>query len=912
MATPSSGNAQDVPLLSTKLYIPPVRPELVPRPRLIERLNAGLQRKLTLISAPAGFGKTTLVTEWLNSAERRFAWLSLDGGDNDPVRFVTYLVAALQRIDQKMGQVAQGLLGSPQLPPIDSLMTALINDIAAAPERTLTGPSTLLRTGSGQGFALVLDDYHAIHTEWVHQAVEFLITHQPPQVHLILMTRQDPPLPLPRLRVRGQVTEIRADDLRFTVNEAAAFLNQALGLTLEAEIVAALEARTEGWIAGLQLAALSMEGRPAERVADFVEAFSGSHRHVIDYLADEVLARQPDEIRDFLRQTAILDRLTAPLCDALTGRDGAATLLRQLEQANLFLTPLDDRREWYRYHHLFADFLRTELDGESQAALHLKAARWLAAHDLLPEAVKHALACGDMNEAAQMIALAAEGAFRTASFMTLLGWLDALPDELVRTNGELATFKGFVLFLTESRAEAAAYANAAGHSLPSDAPPPSRGRLQSLKAHVALCNDAADSAIQLSREALDSLGDGDVFFRSLTLNNLGNALEGQGDIAAAADAYREGALTGRKAGDHLGAMAALTNLVLALNELGQRREAVALCRQVVEESAAQTGRVLPMAEGVYLAWSLLSYEANELDLARKQVLRALDLCEQMNIPDGILLGQYTLARVQLASGEVDAMRKVALEARQLAARLNLAALQGVWFAALEAQASLGQGDLAAAAHWAEAAKLTPADTPHHWYESAYFTYVRLLLAQNRPEDARTLLATMERSAQRSGRHRKLITVYLQQALVQWIVGHKKQALARIESALRLAAPEGYRRAFLDEGQVIVELLPQVRYVAPAFVDSLLETFYDERRRPMDSGRAPSFVPRLSSVLAEPLTERELEILQLIAAGRSNPEIAELLYLSLNTVKWHVKNLYSKLSVSNRVEAVARAQELRLI
>jgi LuxR family maltose regulon positive regulatory protein len=803
------------------------------------------------------------------------------------VRFLTYLIAALRGIDEDIGQVTQSLLGSPQVPAVDLAMTALINGIAAASEP----------------FVLVLDDYHHIRVEWIHRAVEFLLAHQPPQLHLVLITRTDPPLPLPRLRVRGQVTEIRAGDLRFTENESAAFLSQALGGTLEAELVAALEARTEGWIAGLQLASLalrtplSMRDRDTDAIRGFVAAFSGSHRHVIDYLADEVLAQQPAEIRRFLRQTAILDRFTASLCDVVTGRDDSETLLGRLEQANLFLISLDDRREWYRYHALFADFLRTELDPETRAALHLKTAHWFAAQDLLPEAVRHALASGDMDYAAHAIALAADEAFRTASITTLAGWLDALPDELVRANVELATYKGLVLFLTDRRAEAATYADAAEQGALADVPLSSRGRLYSLKAHIALCNDVLSATTQLSREALDCLSEGDAVFRDLTLNVLGQALEIEGDIAAAADVYREAFTLRHRAGNQLGTMVVLTNLAFALNELGRRREALELCQQVVEEKTPRTGRSFSLTEGAYLAWSLFSFEANELDLAREQASRALTLCQQAHVADGVQWAQFVLARVHLANGEIDAMRELCQQARRPAGQANQN-IHGAWLAALEAQASLQQGDLAAAVHWAQVTGLTPNGVPRRWNEFLYFVYVRLLLAQDRPEEAENLLAAMEHSAQQGERRRNLISVYLLQTLVCKVLGRGEQALARVKDALRLAAPQDYRRAFLDEGPAVLELLSRVRHVAPAFVDSLQVSG--------DQGAHPA-----QGALVEPLTDREAEILQLIAAGRSNPEIAELLYLSLNTVKWHAKNLYAKLGVSSRVQAITRAQELEL-
>jgi len=883
-----------IPLLTTKLYVPPARPDLVPRPHLIERLIAGLDRKLTLVSAPAGFGKTTLVVEWLVGTGRRFVWLALDEGDNDPVRFVAYLIAALQGIDERIGGTTQDLLGSPQVLAVDLVMTALINDIAAAPEP----------------FVLVLDDYHDIRMEWIHQAVEFLIAHQPPQLHLVLTTRTDPPLSLPRLRVRGQVTEVRAEDLRFSAAESAAFFDQALDWTLDADLVATLEARTEGWVAGLQLASLALRpslsarAEDANAIRDFVAAFGGSHRHVIDYLADEVLAHLPGEVRHFLCQTAILDRMTAPLCDAVTGREDSDVLLKQLEQDNLFLTALDGRREWYRYHALFADFLRTELDPQAQAALHLKAADWYAGQSLLPEAVGHALASGDLDRAAQAIALAADDAFQTASIATLAGWLDALPDETVRAHTELAMYKGFVLFLTDRRSEAATYAEAAEQHALADLSPSGWGRLYSLKAHVALCVDTPQAAIRQSREALECLDENDAVFRDLVLNVLGQALEMEGDVVAAADVYREGFDLRRQTGNQLGTLIVLTNLAFALNELGQRRQAIVPCRQIVEEKIGQSGQGPSLAEGAYLAWSFLSLEANELRQAREQAQRALALCQQAHVVDGVLWAQSVLARVHLADGAFDAMRETCQKAYQLAVPAN----QGIHrsrFAALEAQASLQQGDLDAAVRWAREAGLSPDRVPHRWDEFTYHVYVRLLLAQQRTAEAQRLLAGMERAARQGKRQRSLLTTFLQQALVYHALGEREQSLACVEDALRLAAPQDYFRAFLDEGPPLLGLLSPVRHIAPAFVNGLLGVSPGEETGARDGGFA-------LSPLLEPLTDREQEILRLIAAGRSNPEIANLLYLSLNTVKWHAKNLYAKLGVSSRVQAIARAQELDLL
>jgi LuxR family maltose regulon positive regulatory protein len=875
------------PLLATKLYTPPIRSGLVSRPRLVERLDAGRDRALTLVSAAAGFGKTTLVAEWLDGVERPCTWLSLDAGDNDPVRFVTYLVAALQKVDEGLGQAALGLLGAPQLPPLESLMTLLINDMAAAP----------------QPFILVLDDYDTIGAEAIHEAVEFLIEHRSPQAQLVLVTRHDPPLPLPRLRVRRQVVEISEQDLRFTAGEARAFLGQALGLDLDPQIIAALESRTEGWIAGLQLAALSIRGRPEERIAEFVELFSGSHRHVIDYLAEEVLAQQSDEIRDFLCQTSILDRLTAPLCDAVTGRSDSKEILRHLDGANLFLVPLDDQREWYRYHHLFADFLRTELDAGAQAVLHARASRWLVAHGLLPEAAKQALASGDLDLAAEVITLAAEEAFRYGSLATLQGWLDALPDEVVRGDSELATQQGYLLFFTGQIGQAGAYAEAAERNLPADVAPASRGRMLGLKAHMALCAGEMDATARLSREALACLDPDDGVFRNLTSNLLGQVLETKGDVVSAAEVYGDAVRRERIVGNEVGALVVLTNLVFALNELGRRREAVDVCRRVAKGGGAPSGYGLPVTEGIDLAWSLLSYEANDLERARKQVTQALEQADRANIADGVTWARVILARVHLACGELDEARQVAGEGRQYLAERDAHEGKAQWFGALEAQVNLQEGDAAAAAAWAHAAGLSPADSPHHWDDLQYLVYARILLAQKRLAEAQKLLGTMEGNASQGQRRRKLITVYLLQAVAQRSEARTDEAVACVEKALELAAAEGYIRAFLDEGPDIVELLPRVRHRAPAFVSQVLEAA-------SATGAGPP-VPQ-GQALVEPLSERELEILRLIAAGRSNPEIADLLYLSLNTVKWHAKNLYGKLNVGSRIEAVARAQDLDLL
>jgi LuxR family maltose regulon positive regulatory protein len=877
----------DTLLLTTKLHVPPVRPDLVSRPRLMKRLDEGLDRALTLVSAAAGFGKTTLIAEWLGGIQRPFAWLSLDEGDNDPIRFVTHLVGALQQVDESIGQDALNLLGSPQSPRVQTVATLLVNDIAAVPE----------------SFVLVLDDYHLIHADSIHEGTAFLLDHQPGQLHLVLVTRQDPPLPLPRFRVRGQMLEVGEEDLRFTADEAGAFLTTSVRQDMDSHIVHALEARTEGWIAGLKLAALSVQGRSPQHTAAFVEAFSGSHRHVIDYLAGEVLAQQSAEIRDFLCHTSILDRFTAPLCDALTGRSDSREMLKQLEDANLFLIPLDDQRRWYRYHHLFADFLRTELDAQTMASLHTTASNWLEAHDLLPDAVKHALAAEDVEQAARVVGLACDEALRSGSIATMQAWLDALPQDLLRSHSDLATFKGLTLFFTGHLDEVSDFAGAAAASLPDDATRSARGRLLSLQAHVALCTDPPHTTASVAREALEWLGADDVVYRSLVLNILGQVLELQGDLRAAIEVYRETVRGKQRAGDQVGALVVRTNLVFALNELGRRREAVDVCQEVIEEGSPSAGQNSIMAQGINLAWSLLSYEANELEQARDQVTRALSHADRVNITDGILWARLILCRIQLAPGELDAARKLARDSRQYAANLDVYDVKVRWFAALEAESWLLAGELHRVGRWLEESQFSPIDAPHHWDELPYLTYVRLLLAQGQLDDAQTALAGMERAAEAGSRQRKLITIYLLQALAHLARGRSQEPLDLVEKALRLAAPEDYLRAVLDEGPRIIDLVRRVRHRSPDFVDRVLAASSPQ----IASQPAGGMVG-----LIEPLSERELQVLRLMAAGRSNPEIADLLYLSLNTIKWHAKNLYGKLNVSSRMAAVSRARELELL
>ncbi|MBN1888984.1 MAG: tetratricopeptide repeat protein [Thermoflexales bacterium] len=914
------------PLLTTKLYIPPPRPKLVERPHLIERLDEGLRlgHRLTLLAAPAGFGKTTLLGEWiyLEVSSREygvrqgyelagkapptsysllptpcFAWLSLDEGDNDPARFFAYLVAALRQIDASMGEVTLSLLSSPQMPPAESLATTLANDMATIPTP----------------FVLVLDDYQLIHTSLIHDALAFLLDHQPPRMHVVIATRTDPPLPLPRLRARGQMTEIRADDLRFTEEEAATFLDRALGLPLEAEDITALEARTEGWIAGLQLAALSMRGK--KDIAGFIEAFSGSSRHVIDYLAEEVLAQQPEEIRDFLHQTSILDRFCAPLCDAVR-KAGESTdrrttqsprlapaasqaILEHLERQNLFLVPLDDRREWYRYHRLFADFLRTGLKPEQAATLNLRAARWFEAHDLLPEAVKyslaHAAATGDTDEAVRVVILAGSRALSEGALVTLLGWLDALPDEVVCTNGWLASFKAWSLLMTGQSEMATSYIQSAEANLEDDAAAVDRGRVLSLRCAIS---DAKD-VLQMAPQALELIGDADPLSRTGLLFILGDAQDAVGNVAGADETFREAYDLGQRHGHQIMAAVALSHLALSTNYQGRRREALALCQRGVEQYTDTRGNPLPAAGLLYVVLGELAYELNELEEACRYLQKGLELGRQSATTLVILYGLETLARVQAAMGH----GQEALATIRADQTLSVQAGELEWHnaaASIEANLLLRQGDVRAAQQWVESIDLPLADFIDQTRKYEYTNYVRVLLALDRAREAQTLLAKLERAAREDGRRRHLLTIHIQQALAEHSLGNKVKALEYLEQALCLAAPEDYVRAFLDEGPAVTGLVVKAKHVAPAFVDKVLAAF----------GGSPP--PPHAPTLVETLSERELEILRLLVTDLSAPEIAEELVVAVSTVRSHLKHIYGKLGARSRYEAVERAKTLGLL
>jgi LuxR family maltose regulon positive regulatory protein len=898
-------------LVQTKLYIPLVRSELVVRPRLLERLNAGLARKLTLVSAPAGYGKTTLLAEWVGAqraAPLRVAWLSLDEGDNDPVRFLSYLVAALQAIDGSIGQDALDALQSPQPPSAETLVTLLVNQIGAA---------------SGT-FILVLDDYHLITAQPVHDALTFLLERLPGNGHLVIATRADPPLPIARLRARGQLTELRQADLRFTPGEAAEFLNRVMGLGLSVDDVVALASRTEGWIAGLQLAALSMQGR--DDVAGFVRALTGSNRYILDYLIEEVFERQTESIQAFLLQTSILERLTGPLCDAVVGQAGNLTCdgqaaLECLERDNLFIVPLDDERRWYRYHRLFADLLRQRLHRtypDRMLVLHRCASEWFEQNGLVAEAIDHALAAEDLGRAAALIEQNAEATLMRGEVATFLRWIDALPDDLVRARPKLRILYAWML-LWQSQSLKVIESLLQGAEEEDERV---SGRVTALRGLMAGLRGQTALAVELSRRALEQLPEEEQFIRMFATWILRTAQLVSGEGVVDDRALDEVLRMSQGAGNVMLSVMITCNRAELLMRQGQPHEAAAAYHRALDLATDAQGRRLPIAGQALIGLGELSREWGDLDAAERYLLEGIELTEQWT-EVGPLEAYIALARVRWAQGDMDSAWDALRKAQELAVKFDLTDLDDLCVAMFQAWMWISQGDLELARRWAEERDLLKyiavplQEEASDSYDLRMRKYellvlARLLIAQGQPGEALKLLASLIPVAEWRGRPGMLVEIYVLQALAYQAQGDVDRAMDALERALSLAEPKGYVSIFASEGEPMRVLLREAakrgiaRNIAPEYVSELLTALgVEERKAPA----AP--LPPIPSALAEPLSERELEVLRLLNTHLSSTEIAERLCISANTVRFHIKNVYGKIGVHSRSDAVQRARELGL-
>lgn len=888
------------PILATKLYVPPPRSGIVPRLRLIERLDDGLAkgRRLTLISASAGFGKTTLVSEWITGCGRSVAWLSLDEGDHDPARFITYLITALQIIKAGIGESLLATLQSPQPLQIETILTTLLNEIS-----TIQEP-----------FLLVLDDYHSVDSQQVDQALAFLIEHQPPQMHLVIATRDDPSLPLARLRARSQCTELRVADLRFTPAEAAEFLNRAMGLNLSEDNVASLETRTEGWIAGLQLAAISMQGQPDP--GSFIHSFTGSHRFVMDYLLEEVLQQQPENVRSFLLRTSVLDRMCGSLCDAGfpdSSAPGQSTL-EYLEHANLFIIPLDNERRWYRYHHLFADLLRKRvgqnLGPEEIAELHIHASQWYENNDLMLDAFHHAAAANDIERAIRLMEHRKMPLHRRGTATAILDWLESLSDAVRNARPVLWWMQATLMLTIGQTIGVEEKLQAAENSLGVQTVPDAEldlttrdliGKIAVIRANLAQADAQTDTILVQARRALEYLHPNNLPYRSSAIRTLGFAHYWQDDWDQARQAYAEALSLAQTAGDIPSTMLALVRLGQLQEDQNQLNLAVESYQQALNLIGEYSN---PNTTIAYLGLAEIFYQWNNLDTAEQYAKQGLKLAQQYDqITDRIIMSELHLALIKLAQGDVSGAAQMVSQAEQTS-RQKYFTLRLPNIAFFQAWIHLHQGNLDAAAQLTRQSEIP-------------LMRARVLIRQNESAAALEVLETLRQHAEAKGLARRLLDVMAVQSVALYAQGEKEKAIALLGEALTQAEPAGFIRLFVDEGEAMRLLMLDVRSVIEnqqhsgvhpllGYVDRILVAF-PESMKTISQSKMINPKPEI----ANPLSERELEVLRLLRSELSGPEIAERLIVSLNTLRTHTKNIFNKLGVNSRRAAIHRAEELDL-
>jgi LuxR family maltose regulon positive regulatory protein len=869
-------------LLETKFHTPIWRSDGVIRPRLLDQLQTGLieQRKLTLVSAPAGYGKTTLITSWLYSFSEstRNIWLSLEKSDNEPARFLSYWTTAWNRISDLPLANIQDLLDMPQLPPFQSILDEVINALAQLKEPAI----------------LVLDDYHTITNSLIHEMLEYFLEHQPRQAHLVIITRSDPPLPLARLRARRQMVEIRASDLRFTEEEAGHFFSQSMQVVLEEEDIQTLDRRTEGWAVGLQLAALALKNLPDPQ--DFVETFRGSHRYVLDYLAEEVIRQQRDDVREFLIQTSILERFNAESCGALTGYPDSQGLLLELEQANLFLIPLDDERVWYRYHHLFADFLRTELSKTETEKLYKKAALWHEQNEFTSEAVQYAIASGDLEFLADVIdwGLKKDAIWSGGNLTLYAAWLDILPPQAFHSRPALSLNASHILYLLgrfDLAEKQIDQAEKTLHALPVSPEKEQMLALASLyRGAIASVRGDTQQAIERITFAQERVPQEHHLQHARGYFSLGLAYELSGQIALAEENFLKSSEEAQSAGVLYLAIHALGAAAQVQISQGQLYRAEQACQQAIQIAGDKQLPPLGLVESIL---GSIALERNDLSAAEEFLQNGIALSRRGGLIDDVILGLSYLARLHAYQGRVSDAFDAIQEANTIIQGFGVERMS-MLVAAHIANLQLLIGQEGAATQWAADYQVVRAGLSH---EFADLTLVRVLLKTGDREKVPSILDALLKQGQAQGRLRTRIEVMILMALFHRAEKDIPSAVDWLSQALGLAAPEGFIRIFLDEGTALLDLLLKARQAAPELVDAILGSLQAE------SGKSPL------DQLPEPLSEQELRVLGLIVAGKTNREIADELVISVGTAKWHVHNILQKLGVSNRLQAIARAREL---
>jgi LuxR family transcriptional regulator, maltose regulon positive regulatory protein len=906
-------------LLTTKISIPQLRNDLVLRERLNDVLDAGLAGKMTLVSAPAGFGKTTQILAWLQSLQiqdtYKIGWFSIDANDNDLARFVAYYCGAIKHNYPKF-EIPPTEFLSAQSAAVESILTASINEIAR---------------NSG-AFILVLDDYHLIDTQAIHEALAFVLEHQPGHMHLVLTTRADPPLPLALLRGRGQLNELRQSDLKFSTPEAVEFLSDVMGFSLGKTEIETLSRQTEGWITGLQMAAVSMRGQ--QDLAGFVRSFEKGHRYILDYLMEEVVQQQDAFILNFLLQTSILERFSAPLCDYIldVGNSNMGTfsptdthhpitntnapqtsqaILEYLETCNMFIEALDSNREWFRYHRLFADLLRKHL-GQGQDSqivrLHRRASQWFQDNGLTAEAIEHALKAEDHERAASLITSQAEAILMRSEFATLRNWLVQLPEEILNKVPILRVYSAWTLFYAghsinevENQLRDLEQANITYQVLP-------------FRAMVAIYRGDMEKSMQYSRQALEFLGEEDQYSRSIALWLYGVANMAENNIRQRIDILHEMIQLGRSSQNNMITIMSLAQLGDAHIGLGKLEQAQTIFEQALFEATNSNGEFLPLAGEALRGLGVLQMHWNNLSKARDLIETSIAQSKRWGSPTAIESFLF-LSRILQAQGQAQSAHQMLENARQLSIQFDVTDIDDQMVAMEQAQLNIFQGHLGAAHNWIKqrglAQDLNPKlvneageyiSAPIKKYE--HIIQARLLVAAGEPRDALTLIQTLRPQLEAIERTHLIIEITILETMAHLSLGDQEQAIISLRGALDLAQPGGYIYLFVKEGASMAHLIYQAaeQEIHPDYTRQLLGAF------PTPKGNPEKPVQDL----IEPLSQRELEVLALIASGASNPEIAAKLFIAINTVKKHVSTIFRKLNVTSRTQAVAQARDLNLV
>ncbi len=937
-------------LLATKLYVPPARQKLVSRLRLVEQVQAGLNGKLTLVSAPAGFGKSTLLSECAANCGRPVAWVSLDQGDNNPTRFLAYVLAALQRIAGGVGENLMAALQASEPPAIDGLLTTLVNELA----------------GIEFPFILVLDDYHVISDERVHRALIFVLENQPPQMHMVISGRADPPWPLARLRARGEMTEVRVKELRFTLEEATTFLNDVMEIGLSSQDIATLELRTEGWIAGLHMAALSMRQR--EDASEFVRSFSASHRFILDYLVEEVLDQQPLAVQDFLLKSSVLERMSAPLCDALlegnvvyelssTGSEEvkqapvavehtSQTVLSYLEEANLFVIPLDDERSWYRYHHLFSDLLRSRLQQlrpELVGRLHRRASQWYQRQSYVQEAIDHAIAGKDYERAAWLVEQHALQFIIESKLVTLSGWLESLPKEVTRQRPWLCVYHAWVRYWMGMRDQVAECLQSARRALEHLSLPGGvagvkdvqraslseaqrrlvTGCIAAIQSYDEFTSLDLEGVIQSAQQALDLLPE-EHYMSSLAALSLGEAYSTLGDHRAAIQAYQR-AITIACRNDYRSLSVSITCFLgIEQARKGDLKAAYDTFQQAVSLGIGPGGDQLLAAGFPTVQAGQVAREWNDLQAANRYIRQGVDLCAQWGHPDFLTDAYIALIRLQLAQRDLEGASQTLDKANRLTEWVDPDPSTICLLDECRLRYWMWRGDLGAANHWLELGRARRPNELKYYHDlleliNQAWVLVSCGIRQSRKNylhEAQDLVNWLLSALGDEQWFGERIKISLLQAQIQAHVDEPDRARITLLEALRLAEPGGYVRIFLEAGKPVQELLRQVvaKRIAHGYPEKLIQAFQWEEKQYREPGfsAVEAGVSQPSDGLVEPLTERELEVLLMLDTRLTSTEIAAELYISVSTVRTHIKNIYGKLDVHRRLEAVDKARQLGLL